>query len=205
MSKTTGKANGTIAKRELETLPKDLIYRCQEKAWFDEPVMLEWVEKVLKPYVANVPHGIVPIIFLDDFSVHKTGSVVRAIQDLGVEVEFIPPTKRSATLARSKKKHLISSSLFVLASKVYIVRPTTSLTWIRRQSTMQCVVGERSTASERAQSTCVPRKDQLIASESPSLSVSLHLGTRSSQWWFLKVSRQIMIENIEMCTNHAYR
>ncbi len=91
LSKTTGKANGTIAKRELETLPTDLVYRCQEKAWFDKPIMLEWVEKVLKPYVANVPHGIVPILFLDDFSVHKTGAVVRAIQDLGVEVEFIPP------------------------------------------------------------------------------------------------------------------
>ena len=91
LSKTTGKANGTIAKRELGTLPTDLIYRCQEKAWFDEPVMMEWVEKVLGPYVANVPHGIVPILFLDDFSVHKTGAVVEAIQALGVEVEFILP------------------------------------------------------------------------------------------------------------------
>ena len=91
LSKTTGKANGTIAKRELRTLPTDLIYRCQEKAWFDQPVMMEWVEKVLGPYVANVPHGIVPILFLDNFSVHKTGAVVEAIQALGVEVEFIPP------------------------------------------------------------------------------------------------------------------
>ena len=91
LSKTTGKANAMIAKRELPTLPTDLIYRCHEKAWFDEAVMMEWVEKILAPYVENVPHGIVPILFLDDFSVHKTGAVVGAIQALGVEVEFIPP------------------------------------------------------------------------------------------------------------------
>jgi len=89
-SKTTGKANGRIA-RELATFPEDLIYRCQEKAWFDEDVMMEWVEKILAPYIENVPRGIIPLLLLDDFSVHKTGAVVGAIQALGVEVEFIPP------------------------------------------------------------------------------------------------------------------
>jgi len=58
-------------------LPTDLICRCQEKAWFDQAIMLEWVEKILALYVENVLHGIVPILFLDDFSVHKTGAVVR--------------------------------------------------------------------------------------------------------------------------------
>ena len=53
--------------------------------------MLEWIEDVLKPNVANVPPGIVPILFLDSFTVHKMGSVVNAIQALGVEVDFIPP------------------------------------------------------------------------------------------------------------------
>ena len=53
--------------------------------------MMEWVNVILAPYVANAPRGIVPILFLDDFTVHKTGCVVDAIQQLGVEVEFIPP------------------------------------------------------------------------------------------------------------------
>jgi hypothetical protein len=53
--------------------------------------MLEWVEKILALYVENVLHGIVPILFLDDFSLHKTGAVVGAIQALGMEVKFIPP------------------------------------------------------------------------------------------------------------------
>ena len=70
LSKTTGKANGTIAKHELATLTTDLIYRCQEKAWFDEAIMMEWVEKILAQYVENVPRGIVPILLLDNFSVH---------------------------------------------------------------------------------------------------------------------------------------
>ena len=87
----TGKPKGTIARRELPSLPKELTYRCQEKAWFDEQVMVDWVDEILTPYVANVPRGIVPIILLDDFTVHKTGRVVGMIQRLGVEVEFIPP------------------------------------------------------------------------------------------------------------------
>ena len=32
-----------------------------------------------------------PLLLLDDFTVHKTGTVLRAIQELGVQVEFIPP------------------------------------------------------------------------------------------------------------------
>lgn len=87
----TGKPKGTIARRELPILPSELVYRCQEKAWFDEQVMMDWVQEILAPYVANVPRGIVPIILLDDFTVHKSGRVVDAIQQLGIEVEFIPP------------------------------------------------------------------------------------------------------------------
>ena len=53
--------------------------------------MLEWVEVVLKPYVALAPPHIVPIVLLDSFKVHMVGSVTSAIQALGCEVMFIPP------------------------------------------------------------------------------------------------------------------
>ena len=53
--------------------------------------MLEWVEVILKPYVALAPPHIVPIVLLDSFKVHMLGSVTRAIQALSAEVEFIPP------------------------------------------------------------------------------------------------------------------
>jgi hypothetical protein len=88
--RVTGKRTGVIAKKVLPTLPAGLIYCVQEKAWFSKVIVLEWIEVVLKPYVANVPQGIVLILFLDSFTVHKMGSVVNTIQALGIEVDFIP-------------------------------------------------------------------------------------------------------------------
>ena len=67
------------------------MYKCQDKAWFSEDIMLEWVSDVLAPYVATAPPGIVPLLYLDSFRVHMMGSVIAAIQAIGVEVEFIPP------------------------------------------------------------------------------------------------------------------
>ena len=86
-----GKRGGTIERREVGTYPDGAVYKVQEKAWFTEEIMLEWVQEVLAPYVATAPPGIVPLLYLDSFRVHLMGSVVNAIQDLGVEVEFIPP------------------------------------------------------------------------------------------------------------------
>jgi hypothetical protein len=56
-----------------------------------ETLMLTWIEQSLAPHVANAPDGIIPLLFLDSFSVHLMGSVHRAINDLGVEVVMIPP------------------------------------------------------------------------------------------------------------------
>jgi hypothetical protein len=53
--------------------------------------MLEWIDEVLAPHVATAPPGIVPLLFLDSFAVHMMGSVVNKIQELGIEVDFIPP------------------------------------------------------------------------------------------------------------------
>ena len=82
---------GHIPKRELPSLPKDLVYACQKKAWFDKAVMNQWIDEVLAPDVATAPAGIMPILFLDSFLVHLKGSIVQKIQDLGVPVEFISP------------------------------------------------------------------------------------------------------------------
>ena len=91
VSSFPGTPDGHIAKRELPSLPKDLVYACQKKAWFDEAIMMKWIDEVLAPDVATAPPGIVPILFLDSFSVHLKGSVVQKIQALGVQVEIIPP------------------------------------------------------------------------------------------------------------------
>ena len=56
-----------------------------------ESLMLMWIQQSLAPYVALAPDGIIPLLFLDSYGVHKMGSVNRAINDLGVEVIIIPP------------------------------------------------------------------------------------------------------------------
>ena len=86
-----GTRYGRIATRELQDHPQEMKYAMQPKAWFDEATMLDWVDHVLKPYVATAPVGIIPILFLDSFKVHLLGSVADAIQRLGVELKIIPP------------------------------------------------------------------------------------------------------------------
>jgi hypothetical protein len=81
-----GATGGRIEKRDVPTYVKDLLYGVQPNAWMDERMMLTWVER-LKPYVKEAPNGIVPLLFLDSFRCHMMGSVVNAIQELGVEVE----------------------------------------------------------------------------------------------------------------------
>jgi hypothetical protein len=85
-----GSPKGRIVKKELPNFNKECIYACQENAWMDEEIMLLWVEKVLKPYVAMCPDGIVPLIFMDSFRCHMMANIVKACQDLGVQVEHIP-------------------------------------------------------------------------------------------------------------------
>ena len=85
-----GMKGGTIDKRELPQHPSGAVYTVQKKAWFDEEVMLHWVEHVLTPYVTMAPVGIIPTLFLDSFRVYMLGSVADAIQKLGVQIKFIP-------------------------------------------------------------------------------------------------------------------
>ncbi len=86
-----GTSHGRIATRELRDHPQEMKNAMQPKAWFDENTMLDWVDEVLKPYVAMAPVGIIPILFLDSFKVHLLGSVADAIQGFGVELKIILP------------------------------------------------------------------------------------------------------------------
>ncbi|KAI2509922.1 Pogo transposable element with KRAB domain [Fragilaria crotonensis] len=85
-----GTPNGRIVRNEFPGYTSDMVYACQGNAWMDEEVMMMWVSKVLQPYIATAPEGIVPILFLDSYRCHMMASVVARIQDLGVEVEHIP-------------------------------------------------------------------------------------------------------------------
>jgi hypothetical protein len=56
----------------------------------DERVMIEWVDNVLKPYVANAPDHAIPLLILDSYHCHMMALVVTRIQELGIEVKHIP-------------------------------------------------------------------------------------------------------------------
>jgi hypothetical protein len=74
-----GARYGRIATREIRDHPQGMKYAMQLKAWFNEVIMLNWVDNVLKPYATMAPVGIIPILFLDSFKVHLIGSVADAI------------------------------------------------------------------------------------------------------------------------------
>jgi hypothetical protein len=56
----------------------------------DERGVIEWVDNVLKPYVANAPDHIIPFVILDSYHCHMMASVVKRIQELGIEVKHVP-------------------------------------------------------------------------------------------------------------------
>ena len=89
-----GKRDGRIAcefqNPEKSGFPADCSYICQDRAWMDEAVMLQWVKDVLELWSKHVPAGIVPYLLLDSYKCHLMSSVVHAIQDLGIEVDHIP-------------------------------------------------------------------------------------------------------------------
>jgi hypothetical protein len=86
-----GQPNGRIVKKEFPfgVYPPNHFYHCQPAAWMDETVMIVWVKKLLKPYVATAPDHIVPIVILDMYQCHMMALVVQMIQELGVEVQHI--------------------------------------------------------------------------------------------------------------------
>ena len=86
----TGVKGGMINKRKLPMHSDGVVYTVQKKASFDAGVMLDLVERILKPYVAMAFIGIVPILFLDSFKVHLLGSIANAINNLGIKIKYVP-------------------------------------------------------------------------------------------------------------------
>lgn len=68
--------------------PEGMFYAVQEKAWMNEAKMLEWVEKVWRPFT-ETKTGMTYLI-MDEFSAHKTAAVLAAIRACGTEIEFVP-------------------------------------------------------------------------------------------------------------------
>ena len=87
-----GTAKGRIEKNELLMFDRTRDYLCQNNSWMDEICMLIWVVECLGSFLLlrPPPASIMPVIPLDVYRCHLMGSVVTAIQDLGIEVIHIP-------------------------------------------------------------------------------------------------------------------
>ena len=66
------------------------MYTVQENVWTDEGVMLLWMETVLAPFIEHCSPGIVPYFLFDKYKYHYQGTVLCAIEKLGVEWDIIP-------------------------------------------------------------------------------------------------------------------
>lgn len=76
VDKEVSKFNGSIA-------------RAQDKAWMDQPMMLDWIERVWKPITQKLDGP--TLLLLDCFKVHMTSATREAIEACGTEIEMVPP------------------------------------------------------------------------------------------------------------------
>jgi hypothetical protein len=67
---------------------RDEIYATQLHAWMDETHMLDWVERVWKPW-ASTKQGMTYHL-MDEFSVHMMEKVKTAINVCNTEIDYIP-------------------------------------------------------------------------------------------------------------------
>jgi hypothetical protein len=86
-----GEPGKTIEKQMQKDGDDCLLYYAQGKAWMSEFILHKWIDQVLAPWVATAPPGVVPYLLLDQYKCHLMKSVVNRIEDLGIEVEHIPP------------------------------------------------------------------------------------------------------------------
>jgi hypothetical protein len=80
--------NGCIAKNKFATYPTANLYCCQDASWMAKAVMIAWVNKVLKPYLATaLDEDVIPHLILDSCQCQMMTLVVHRIQELWVEVQ----------------------------------------------------------------------------------------------------------------------
>ena len=82
--------NGRIAAKEFPMFPTNCEYFCQDNAWMEKGAMLEWVENILKLFIATAPENVIPLLMLDSYQCHMMALVIGSIQNLVVEVEHNP-------------------------------------------------------------------------------------------------------------------
>ena len=88
-----GTSNGRIATEFTNSVesgyPEGVVLAVQENAWFDEAIMLDWIENCWKKHIATKNDEIY-YLFLDSFSVHQTTTIKEAFTRCNTEVEYVP-------------------------------------------------------------------------------------------------------------------
>jgi transposase-like protein len=77
-------------KREIDGrdgYPDGMEFGVQDRAWMDEALMLEWIEKVWKP---SISCNKISYLILDECRSHLTAAVRKAFADCNTEVDLIP-------------------------------------------------------------------------------------------------------------------
>jgi hypothetical protein len=68
--------------------PGDNVYTVQPSGWMDGEAFQEWVQRVVRPFAEL--HNNCLYLLLDQFSVHMHHNNTFALQQIGIEVNFIP-------------------------------------------------------------------------------------------------------------------
>lgn len=87
-----GTPNGRIANSELPSLEASLGHRVrctvQRKNWMDQQIMLEWIDRVLSPFRANLPGRI--LLLMDCLGCHMSERTREALDAIHCDVMFVP-------------------------------------------------------------------------------------------------------------------
>jgi DDE superfamily endonuclease len=86
-AKPTGRIFRELQRQEGYT--EECHYACNEKAWFNEAIILQWIDTVWRPTL-EAKNGQLTYLLLDECPVHMTEKVIRAFNALITELELIP-------------------------------------------------------------------------------------------------------------------
>jgi DDE superfamily endonuclease len=73
---------------EVSGFPTSNFYNVQDFAWITSDLILDWIEKVYRPWCSTKQGP--TILILDEFSSHMTTAMKQAVVDCGGFLEFIP-------------------------------------------------------------------------------------------------------------------
>jgi hypothetical protein len=114
------------------------VYTVQPSGWMDGEAFQEWVHRVITPYAWLQESNV--YMALDHFSVHMQYNNTTALQQIGIEVEFIPPGYTSVLQVLDKgvlkpvKQYLREESMVFMLCNPEGTKPTREdiVLWIRK-------------------------------------------------------------------------